>query len=163
MKLNSRVSISSGVRFCCCNLSLPETGSNSEYSCCIENTEQTINHQCPLEQSNRSKRTKTNRRLAMRSSNWRRYQARMVYSTFLHSFRNSFRSASCSACSFRTRIVNQRGIMDTKNTVCTNPFWLLQRKPPWDSSRRLSMTGSRADGQIEESLLLDPEPTKIDR
>uniref|UniRef100_A0A0A9D3B1 Uncharacterized protein n=1 Tax=Arundo donax TaxID=35708 RepID=A0A0A9D3B1_ARUDO len=65
MKLNSRVSISSGVRFCCSSLFSPETGSNSEYSC-------------------------------IRSSNWRRYQARMVYSTFLHSFKNSLRSTSCS-------------------------------------------------------------------
>ena len=33
----------------------------------------------------------------IKSSNCRRYQARMVYSTLLHSFRNSVLSEPCSA------------------------------------------------------------------
>lgn len=164
MKLNSRVSISSGVRFCCCNLSLPETGSNSEYSCCIENTEnRQLTISAPL-----SNQTEVKEQRQIEGLPWGLRTGggtRPGWCTPPSCTASGTRSDQLHALRavFRTRIVNQRGILDTKNTVCTNPFWLLQRKPPWDSSRRLSMTGSRAEGQIEESLLLDPEPTKIDR
>jgi hypothetical protein len=48
----------------------------------------------------------SNKMPTIRSSNWRRYQARMVYSTFLHSIKNSLRSTSCSKQKIKTKGTN---------------------------------------------------------
>lgn len=106
-KFCSSTSISSGDRFCCFNFWAPCMGSKREYSCC--------KHKLRAMMRAREKNQITNIALktlsvgpkkqdnTIRSSNCRRYQARIVYSALLQSFKNSARSVLCSEECWKTQ------------------------------------------------------------